>query len=304
MLEFKPITIDDQQFLTERLVALDCKLLNYNFVTLFIYRNLIQFEYTMFHDFLIIKTTIQEHDCFLFPTGTGDRNAAFDAIKEYAFSKEDTCRFLQFCDHNAHFLKEWSKPLESQNYSLNFYKVRGDFEYIYLTQNLIELQGHDYKVKRNHVNHFKNHYQWAIEPITKENLAEVIAFSKEWDVKLEIAQDSRLIWENIALDESFNNYFTLGLEGILMRAEGKIVAFSFGCPLCKDTYLVLFEKADRDTNGSYAMINQSFASTVGKNYLYLNRAEDCGNEGLRKAKLSYNPTELLEVWHLDIKKIK
>jgi len=253
---------------------------------------------------LILKTNFGNHDHFLFPIGKGDINAVLEIIKQNAFLKDDTCRFLQFCDENSKIMLQWALHQENRDlYSIKFYDVRGDFEYIYLTEELAKLESHALKAKRNHVNKFQKLYSWTTEPIMKTNLDEVRAFSSEWMRKLNIAVDSRLHWENKALEEAFNQYFALDLQGLILRVEDKIVGFSFGCPLCDNTFLVLFEQADRDIEGSYAMLNKQFASCVGAAYTYLNRAEDVGNEGLRKAKMSYHPYELQKVYHLDIRKI-
>ncbi len=302
MLEFKKIGLEDQELLTEKLKALNCKLLNYDFVVMFIYRDLIHFEYALYKDWLIVKTFLQGEERFLFPVGRGDLEEVFQIIKDYSFQRQGNCHFFQFCDVNAKPILNWAKKIEeSEKIQYNFYEVRGDFEYIYKTDDLINLEGHDLKPKRNHVNRFlKDNPNWTVENITARNIEEVVEFSKEWDIALEIEATSRLNWENIALDETLKHYFQLGLEGILLRVNGKIVAFSLGCPLCDDTYLTLFEKASREVQGSYAMINKEFARVVASDYIYINRAEDCGVEGLRKAKLSYNPDFLQKVYHLDI----
>jgi hypothetical protein len=302
MLTFKKVTLADQDFLKEKLSVLNCKLLNYNFVVMFTYRNIVYFEYALYKEWLIIKATIHNEDRFLFPVGTGDLEEVFHLILDYSIQHQGNCHFFQFCEVNTEPLLAWVKKLEETGkIKYDFYDVRGDFEYIYRTQNLIHLDGHDYKSKRNHVNRFlKDYAEWSTERISPDNMDEVIAFSKEWDIALEITETSKLNLENIALYNTLEHYFELEVDGILLRVNGKVAAFSFGCPLCDDTYLTLFEKADRNIQGSYAMINKEFARLIAFRYTYINRAEDVGNEGLRKAKLSYNPCILQKVFHLDI----
>ena len=303
MLQFKKIDLEDQKLLAQKLEELNCKLLNYNFVVMFIYRNIVHFEYALSGDFLIIKAVIDGKDHFLFPVGDGDISIALNEIKEYAFSGNNMCHFFQFCENNAPIMLEWADSvIREKHFHYKFYDVRGDFEYIYLTKNLINLEGYEYKPKRNHINNFLKNRQWSEEIINEHNLDEVIAFSKEWDEKKKILPKSRLNLENIALKETLDHYTELGIKGLLIRVEGKVVAFSVGCPLCDDTFLVLFEKADWDINGSYAIINREFAKNIASEYNYLNRAEDLGEAGLRKAKLSYNPEYLQKVFHLDIYK--
>lgn len=301
MLEFKKIALEDKNFLTEKFKKLNCKLLNYNYVVVFIYRDIIHFEYAVSGDFLIIKTHIGGRDQFLFPVGDGDLFGVLEEIKEYALIHNESCNFFQFCEENVTVMLEWADTLvKSGSFHYKLYDVRSEFEYIYLSKDLIELEGPAYKPKRNHINHFIKHNNWTEEIIDKSNIEEVIAFSKEWDAEKEIEENSRLNLENIALYEALDHYEELEIEGLLIRVEGKIVAFSIGCPLCHDTFLVLFEKGDWTVNGSYTMINKEFVRVIAKDYTYINRAEDGGVPGLRKAKLSYNPNYLQKVFHLDI----
>lgn len=108
--------------------------------------------------------------------------------------------------------------------------------------------------------------------------------------------------ENEALNEALTYFEILNLQGILIRVNDKIAAFSIGSSLNDDTWLVLFEKADRTIRGAYSMINKLFAQEIAMGYKYINRAEDGGVEGLRKAKRSYMPDHLNEVYHLTIYK--
>ena len=86
----------------------------------------------------------------------------------------------------------------------------------------------------------------------------------------------------------------LDFKGGVLRAAGKIVAFTIGEELCEDTFVVHIEKAFADVDGAYPMINQQFVQHECADYAYVNREDDAGEEGLRKAKLSYKPAFLEE----------
>lgn len=86
----------------------------------------------------------------------------------------------------------------------------------------------------------------------------------------------------------------LHLRGGLLRANGEVVAFSIGEPVCDDTMVVHIEKAYADVQGAYPMINQQFLIHEAAEFKYVNREEDTGDEGLRKAKESYKPAFLQE----------
>ena len=86
----------------------------------------------------------------------------------------------------------------------------------------------------------------------------------------------------------------LELTGGVLRVNGEVVAFTLGEPVCEDTFVVHIEKAYAEVPGAYPMINQLFAKQVCDRYRYMNREEDTGAEGLRKAKLSYYPVFMVE----------
>jgi hypothetical protein len=86
----------------------------------------------------------------------------------------------------------------------------------------------------------------------------------------------------------------LELKGGLIRLDGEVIAFTLGEPICEDTFVVHIEKAFADIQGAYPMINQQFVEHECSDYQYINREEDTGAEGLRKAKLSYRPVFLVE----------
>lgn len=302
MLCFKSVTLEDQNILGDKLNSLNCNLLNYSFVVQFLYRKVINFSYASFKNFVISKIQIQNKDYFLFPVGDGDYTEVFEEIKTYAFQHQDKLRFFQFCAVNGEKLLEWAETLKSLGFSYMFYPSEDEFEYIYLTESLAKLEGSALKPKRNHIHFFEKNYQWSVEKISLEHIPELKAFNKKWNIEKQIPSTSRLNMENEALEEAFNYFEVLGLKGIVLKVNHQVVAFSIGSFLNEDTWLVLFEKADRNVRGSYAMINKLFAQEIAKGYPYINRAEDGGIEGLRKAKQSYMPDYMNEVYHLTIMK--
>ncbi len=114
-----------------------------------------------------------------------------------------------------------------------------------------------------------------------------------------IAQDpeGNYLLEEIALTKAFRDYPDLGMEGIVLVENGEILAVTLGSRLSRDTFDIHFEKAREDVDGAYAAVNSEFARYLREKYpevLYLNREDDMGLEGLRKAKLSYYPHHMME----------
>ena len=102
--------------------------------------------------------------------------------------------------------------------------------------------------------------------------------------------------EGCAVESAFKNFFELGLRGAVLKAGGRIVAYTIGSAVTDDTFVVHIEKAFADVQGAYPMINREFVRSLPENYIYINREDDMGIEGLRKSKLSYYPDILLEVY--------
>jgi len=238
----------------------------------------------------------------MFPMGEGNLPAILDRIATETLRSKKTVRFYQFCSDIAPTLLQWAEEFcTEKKLPFRTYPVRDDFEYIYFSKKLALLEGHLLKPKRNQINYFTKNNIWKWASITKENIGEVKHFNILWDACKDCDEYPSLSDENIALQDAFTYFFELNLQGILLQVEDKIVAFSIGFPLNKDTFLVLFEKADRTCKGAYTMINKLFASEISKQYIYINRAEDAGEEGLRKAKFSYQPEYLIEVNELEIR---
>lgn len=178
-------------------------------------------------------------------------------------------------------------------------QYRDGFDYVYSTEVLSQLRGKKYSAKRNHINRFKDQGEWSYEKINEDNKAECIALEKNWLKQKKKNSDSEesineAIEERSVLLNALEQYDTLKLRGGVIRLNGKVVAFAIGEELNKDTMVVHFEKAIADVQGAYQIINQQFALNECADYKYINREDDMGEPGLRKAKLSYTPDHFVE----------
>ncbi|MBR1517176.1 MAG: GNAT family N-acetyltransferase, partial [Bacteroidales bacterium] len=170
--------------------------------------------------------------------------------------------------------------------------------YLYLREKLSTLSGRKLQAKRNHVNKFHSLYaDYEYKPIDSNLTDECIAFAQQWaerHVALFPEQADSAEAELTAIRRCLTHWDAMPLMGGTLWVAGQLVAFTYGCPVSDDTVDVCVEKADTSYEGAYTVINQLFAQHVPEQYLYLNREEDMGVEGLRKAKLSYHPEEILE----------
>ncbi len=165
------------------------------------------------------------------------------------------------------------------------------FDYIYEAESLITLKGKKLAAKRNHINAFVSDGQWHTEKITSAHRDILLDFNKKWcENRCENAPDY-LKHELCAAEIAINNFEALSLMGLMLYKNGELVAYSYGEPINHDTFCVHVEKADANVRGAYQMINREFAKTYCGGFKYINREDDAGDEGVRKAKLSYYPTQ-------------
>lgn len=172
---------------------------------------------------------------------------------------------------------------------------RNTFDYVYDFEELKKLEGNKFHKKKNHVNKFMKTYKdWCYEPIDEEIIEDLQHATMRWfNAKGEVMNPS-LNLERKAILSAFEHFHDLAYEGGVIRINGQIEAFTFGEALNDDTYVVHIEKANRQFDGLYPMINQQFLQHVQGNYKYVNREQDLGIKGIRQAKLSYKPAELIE----------
>lgn len=137
--------------------------------------------------------------------------------------------------------------------------------------------------------------------MSKDNLEECFQMALKWREENDCENDDEKRGEMCVALNSLRLFEELHLTGGVLRIDGKVVAFTIGEPICEDTYVVHIEKAYADVQGAYTMINQQFVEHECMNYKYVNREDDTGAEGLRKAKLSYRPVLMVEKGDVTVK---
>ena len=208
------------------------------------------------------------------------------------YSKEKGRPFLMYNVTPEYFeqLNEWYPERFQIEYD------RDSADYVYESEKLATLSGKKLHGKRNHINKFKSLYdgRWSYESMTRENLEDCFQMALKWRKENECEDDDEKRGEMCVALNSLRLFEELHLTGGVLRIDGEVVAFTIGEPICEDTYVVHIEKAYADVQGAYTMINQQFVEHECMNYKYVNREDDTGAEGLRKAKLSYRPVFMVE----------
>jgi hypothetical protein len=177
---------------------------------------------------------------------------------------------------------------------------RGQSDYVYLAEDLIKLQGRKYHRKRNHIKQFKEKYSYQYLPLTSEWISECLRLETEWCDLRHCEAIPGLLNESVAIKEALTCYETLGLKGGAILIDGKVEAFTLGEPLNQNTVVIHIEKANSAYEGLYSLINQAFLENEWAEYTYVNREQDLGEEGLRKAKESYFPHHMINKYTLTL----
>lgn len=289
MEKFRKPVIEDRDKITEYLNKTSHRACDYSAANIILWSDVYHTEITFECDMLIIKSISDGKAYFSYPMGDGDVEAAFEWIKEYC--SENKIEFqLQLIEPDMFEIIEKLYPGE---YKISY--SRDSADYVYNIQDLANLSGKKYHGKKNHVNKFLKTYEnWEYETITDENTAECISMIKEWCVENHCCEDESKAAEICVVINGLHHRTELHMHGGIIRANNKIVALTLGEQSGDDMFIIHFEKAFADVQGAYPIINQQFILHELMDYTYVNREEDMGIEGLRKAKESYYPTFMAE----------
>ena len=267
MLEFKKPEITDKQWINDCLVHANSMNCEYTFGNLFIWQKSYSTEICKYKDFLITD--------------------AVDAIIDYAKSNGETPVIYGITEGYLGLMQEAFTGKFTYKYD------DGNNDYIYSTEKMASLSGKKYHGKRNHITNFKkNNPDWSFEKISKDNIDECLALHSKW-IENKDPDDEDYSLEFEAVKKAFEYFDELDMVGGLIRVNGEVIAYTLGEPQMNGHCFVShFEKAPADMIGAYPIINQEFTKNCLMQYEYVNREEDLGIEGLRKAKQSYHP----EIW--------
>ena len=224
----------------------------------------------------------------MMPIGKGNADAVVNKLIDDAHSQG-----RDFMMHAAcHFVDNQLGDEMKERFIMT--PNRDNFDYVYYREELATLKGKKLQQKRNHVNRFMKTYpNWEYKSATPELIKLCIEKENEWYDSNEDYKHQDIDNERQALLFAMNHAEEIGLRGGVLFVDNNIVAFTFGFPINYKTFGVHFEKADINYTGAFTVINQMFANDISEEFVYINREEDLGIEGLRKAKLSYNPAFLI-----------
>lgn len=285
MLEFREVSLSDRDWIRNCLTHTDTVFCDYTFGSLYMWGPLYN-THIAHTDHCFVTMFLDKFYCF--PAGCGDLNETVATLRADAKARGIPLTLFGLTAGQVQLL---DKQFPGE---FSYSTERDSSDYIYATQDLMHLPGKRFHAKRNHIAAFERDNNWRYEPITEKNLAECIALQTAWHTENRDKNPKSIDEEHDAMLRGLNNYETLGFIGGLLRVEDQVVAATFGEPINDLYFCTHMEKANASVRGAYPMINRTFAREALSSYQYINREDDNGDEGLRRAKLSYHPAMLLE----------
>jgi len=295
------ITTEGRPILEEYLKGFEYNTSGLSFTSLYMWRNINNFSWQIIGDYLCIAglshLELDEETPFLFPpltrTGTYDPASLKATIMEARriFESKGFRFSIRLLPFQMMDIIESACPGE-----FRFFDDRPNYDYVYRAQDLIELKGRDYHSKKNHLNYFLNNYKYEYVTLTSSMADQAMQFIREFNERKQLPEHEMdlLKMEERAMVDVFNNLEAVGYLAAAILIDGKVEALCIGGRINKNTVTVHVEKANIAYRGLYQLINNEFCRHVASNIKYINREEDMGIPGLRKAKLSYKPVKLLE----------
>ncbi len=294
MLSFKKIELSDIPLLKAYFNSYPARQCDRAVGSTVMWRDYFDNRYAIIDGTIILSAKFKNEICFSFPSGR-NIDKALEAIEEYCSSLNIPIVLCSVNKKELPFLL--SKYPESE-----FDADRDWFDYLYEKTAIMNLIGKKYATPRNHINKFKKLYaDYEFKAIEKTDIPELVNFTRNFTFNAEKDESANL--ELQMCIEVLENYEAYSMLGGVLRVGDKTVGYSIG-EIIGDTLFCHIEKADISFSGAYQMLTNSFLRMYasGDDIKYVNREEDCGDEGLRKSKLSYNPIELLEKSTVFIKK--
>lgn len=300
-LRFLPVTAADMPLINSLLGASASRTCDYSIGGVYMWVNYFKYEYCVMADTLFIKGRTENRPAevaFSLPVGALPLSESVAMVRRWCeehdirpvFSAVPADRIEELLrvagpDARIEPLTDWS-------------------DYLYDINVLSTFSGKHMMKKRNHVNRFiADNPHWEFEPLAAEIMPETLLFfegAREGE-KTDAQSMQLSLYEHDECRRVLENLSSYPFEGAVLRAEsGEIAAMSVG-EVIGDTLYVHIEKINHEIQGAGAAICKLFAAYMRDRYpavRYVNREEDCGDPGLRDAKLAYHPAAILEKYNV------
>ena len=290
MIQFHKLTAAQKEQYEEILFSVPQRSCEYAFANLFLWGRQ---QVAFLHGCVAFFSHFNGKSVYPYPIGKGDKRKVVQLVLEDARERGIPCRFTGMNEEDMAQLENWFPG------RFIFNCDRDSFDYVYEIHTLADLKGKKLQKKRNHVNRFRaQHPDYRVEPLSCANIDRARHMVNDWyQARMKADPQGNYLLENIAMAKAFRYFEELEMEGLVLLEGDAVLAVTMGSRLSEDTFDIHFEKAREDVDGAYPAINCEFARHLRLKYpqvRFLDREDDMGLEGLRKAKLSYYPHHLAE----------
>ena len=290
MIDFQPIRLEDREKYTPYLHSGKSRGCEYSFANLYLWGRQ---KAAVINGQMVLFSQFNRKTVYPYPAGEGEKKPVLQAIIQDSQKRGIPCRITGL---DSEDMEQMEKMFPGQ---FRYHCDRDSYDYVYAIDDLADLKGRKYQRKRNHYNRFRENFPYyTVEPIGEGNVSKVEQMLEDWYAhRQQIDPDGDYYMEKAAIFKALHHYQQLGMEGIVLMDGDKVLAMTMGSQLTEDTFDIHFEKARAEADTAYTVINCEFARYLRSRYpqvKFLNREDDLGIEGLRKAKLSYYPHHLVE----------
>lgn len=295
MLNFIKLTLDDIEKIKPYFLYSANRACDNTVGGTFIWRDYFTAEYAIWNDTLVFKMKINYHNgitAFTYPLG--------DDVAGCIERLEDYCDCEGLAVTYCKITQEELSTLKTIYCNTRIYHESNWGDYLYNAEDLVNLSGRKYHGQKNHLNNFKKaHPDYSFEVMTSDNVIDVLDFYRT--LKAPPPDSSEIFIEDYQKTfEVLENFDVYGLPGGFIRVDGKVTAFAIG-EVIGDVLHIHIEKADTSYKGMYQVINNEFARNFsGAGVKFINREDDAGDAGLRIAKQSYHPVELIDKYIVEV----
>ncbi|KPJ60433.1 MAG: hypothetical protein AMJ46_06710 [Latescibacteria bacterium DG_63] len=292
---FKPIEMEDRPIVHQKLWNYQPQGSEWTFTNLFIWRAHYGLQWCTYHDWLCTLCHSATDGLYAMqPIGPGSRVEVTRTLLQWLRDEKGE-REPRIERVDGKLISEiGSEP------DLLLASTRDQFDYVYRSEDLIELRGRKYHSKRNHISKFLRSYSFTYAPLNEEHLKSCVELSGIWCERHRCEDDMNLSGEWEAVRQALMHFSELEIQGGVILIKGKVEAFALGELLNDETAVVHVEKANALIPGLYALINQQFIEHCWRSVSYINREQDLGEPGLRQAKLSYSPHHFTEKFSIGL----
>ncbi len=292
---FKPIGLEDRDTIQARLWKYQPETSELTFTNLFIWRSYYEGRWALHQDWLLFTFGRANSSLYaLAPVGPPPRQEVVIRL----------LRWLKEQGEKAPRIERADQRLVTELAGADDFQVeptREHFDYIYRSQDLIQLAGRKYHAKRNFINTFNRNYQFNYDALSAKHVPACLELADRWCQLRRCEEDMSLLGEWAAIKEALNTFEAMKIKGGVIELGGSVEAFTLGEPLNSQTAVVHIEKANPEIRGLYAVINQQFCEHHWRNTAFINREQDLGEPALREAKLSYQPDHMVEKFRISLR---